>query len=280
MPAMLRGYPPSQTDRETELPGRGQPKRSARPWSLLMLWFSLDAQERRSVPRRELTNTEMSPPQIYDLVESNLRCSDEADIYDQAFLHMIGPRKAASHRCRAYVLLSGGIDSAACVAYYTKKDIRVQAVFVDYGQKAAQRESAAALAVAEHYEVELHTLDFRGNRPKAVGFVPARNAFLIFAAVMELEINSGLLAMGVHAGAAYWDCSAEFAASAQRLLTGYTDGSVQLDFPFLDWVKSDILQFCMTSGVPVELTYSCEVGGDPPCHCCASCKEREGYAVV
>jgi len=40
----------------------------------------------------------------------------------------------------ALILLSGGIDSTACVHYYLDQKFDVKAVFIDYGQKARKNE--------------------------------------------------------------------------------------------------------------------------------------------
>lgn len=44
----------------------------------------------------------------------------------------------------ALVLLSGGIDSAACVAFYRRLGNDVAAVFVDYGQPVREQEERSA----------------------------------------------------------------------------------------------------------------------------------------
>ena len=42
------------------------------------------------------------------------------------------------------ILLSGGIDSAACLHYYLKEKFSVRALFVNYGQAAGEREYESA----------------------------------------------------------------------------------------------------------------------------------------
>ena len=46
----------------------------------------------------------------------------------------------------AWVLLSGGIDSAACAYYFQQRGDNVEAVFIDYGQAAAHAEFRYAQA--------------------------------------------------------------------------------------------------------------------------------------
>ena len=53
------------------------------------------------------------------------------------------------------VLLSGGIDSAACLDFYRRQHFDVSGFHVKYGQAAAHREEAAARAIADHYQIPL-----------------------------------------------------------------------------------------------------------------------------
>ncbi len=48
------------------------------------------------------------------------------------------------------VLLSGGIDSAARVAFYRQLGHAVAGVFVDYGQPVRAQEEKSAVAIAAH----------------------------------------------------------------------------------------------------------------------------------
>lgn len=173
------------------------------------------------------------------------------------------------------VLLSGGIDSTACAAFYLELGFLVHGLFVDYGQAAVQPEVKAAKAIAAHYNISLVMLRWHGQREKREGLVLGRNAFLIFGALMEVPENVSILATGVHSGTDYFDCSPSFVKSAQSLIDMYTGGALQLGVPFLNWSKGDIWSFCKSQQVPVELTYSCERGEAQPCGKCLSCRDLE-----
>src|ERR1041384_1936439 len=54
---------------------------------------------------------------------------------------------------RIVVLLSGGIDSAACCLYFKQRGLVVYPLFVDYGQRALESEWAAAVAVADSLQL-------------------------------------------------------------------------------------------------------------------------------
>jgi 7-cyano-7-deazaguanine synthase len=175
------------------------------------------------------------------------------------------------------VLLSGGLDSAACVDFYKQLERPPCAAFVDYGQAAARLEAHAAKAVAEYYSIPLLALTWRGVRRKGQGIIPGRNCFLISAALMERPRS--VSAIGVHAGTHYSECGEPFLVSMQSVLQASENGEVQLASPFATWRKTEIVEYCTVRGVPVHMTYSCELGTDPPCGNCLSCLDRSSLVV-
>ena len=106
------------------------------------------------------------------------------------------------------------------------------------------------------------------------GEILGRNAFLIFAAVLVSRLKPQIIALGIHEGSSYYDCSEGFLGDIQTLVNGYTAGRIRIAAPFLKWDKPTIWEFCKMIGVPVDSTYSCERGGVPPCGSCLSCKDR------
>lgn len=180
---------------------------------------------------------------------------------------------------RVVTLLSGGIDSSACLAFFRRIHLDQRALFVDYGQVAALPEERAARAIANHFGVPLSALRTEGARSKGTGLIPGRNAALLFHALMEIGEHPSLLAIGVHSGTPFFDCSAEFVRTCQSLFTEYTGGTVSIAAPFVDWSKADVFAFAKEAGVPIALTYSCEAGKDPPCRECRSCLDREALGA-
>jgi 7-cyano-7-deazaguanine synthase len=172
------------------------------------------------------------------------------------------------------VLLSGGIDSAACLEFFLSQQFRVQAIHVDYQQPAAKRERLAVTAISNYYEVPLRVCTWQGGHSKPVGEIVARNAFLFFAAAMECGRTNGLIATGLHSGTSYYDCCESFLSTVQRILDGYSDGRLRVVAPFLSWSKRDVWDYCVTRNVPIPLTYSCEAGSDEACGACLSCRDR------
>lgn len=172
------------------------------------------------------------------------------------------------------VLLSGGIDSATLLRHTRDAWPRVQSLFVDYGQAAAEAERTAAHALAAEANVDHHEVSFRGPSFSA-GEIRGRNAFLIHAALVAWPEERGAIALGIHAHSVYRDCSPEFASLMQASLDLHTGGSLQLSTPFITWTKGDVFSLALDLGVPLHLTYCCEASARGPCGICESCRDRE-----
>ncbi len=174
----------------------------------------------------------------------------------------------------ATVLLSGGIDSAACTHLLASQGFSVSGLFIDYGQAARRLEEASAEKIADYYKLDLTKCRLTSNVNFKSGEIIGRNAFLIFSALMFSDITKGIIALGIHAGTRYYDCSPEFYEIANSIVENYTSNEVKLFAPFLSWTKGDILSYCKRNKMPFDLTYSCENGSNPPCGVCDSCKDR------
>lgn len=175
---------------------------------------------------------------------------------------------------KTVMLLSGGLDSSACAHLLFQKGFSLEAVFIDYGQAAVGMEAKAATAIANHLSISMSRYSVVGAKPYSIGELTGRNAFLISAALFLTSIQSGIVAIGLHAGTSYYDCSEHFVNSMANLVSEQTNGQVSLLAPFIDWGKQDIFDYFTTSGLPLNLTYSCEAGTEPPCGVCSSCKDR------
>jgi 7-cyano-7-deazaguanine synthase len=175
---------------------------------------------------------------------------------------------------RGIVLLSGGIDSSACAHFLVNQSMDVRGVFIDHGQAAAEMERHAAASIAAHLAVSLTCYRVSGSEPFSPGEITGRNAFLTFAALLFTRAQPGLLAMGLHAGTPYYDCSEPFVADIAKLVADHTDGRVSFVAPFLTWSKAQVYDYFVSAELPLRLTYSCESGNVPPCGKCASCRDR------
>ncbi len=175
----------------------------------------------------------------------------------------------------AIVLLSGGIDSTACVAYYLKQNLRPIGLFISYGQAAAKRELKSAKQVAKYYGIKLEISNILLGYKFGSGEIKGRNAVFLLTALMKYSELTGVIALGIHAGSPYYDTTKKFVNDMRKVLASYTDGRIQLDVPFLKLTKPMIYQFCMDNNVPIKLTYSCEKSGKKPCGICNSCLDRK-----
>jgi 7-cyano-7-deazaguanine synthase len=172
--------------------------------------------------------------------------------------------------------MSGGIDSAALVPFYQTRDVDLCALHFDYGQPTAEAERRAVEAICEHYALTLAIQSFGIPLPCETGEFRARNALFLIAAA-AIEPGSSAIAIGIHAGTPYYDCSEAFVEDLRRVFDGYFGGSVSIDAPFLAFDKRHICEFARRAEVPLDLTFSCERTNDAPCGECPSCRDRLAY---
>jgi len=177
------------------------------------------------------------------------------------------------------VLVSGGIDSTACVHYYLNNKYPVKGFFIDYGQSARKKENESAHNVADYYNITLDMAKVDMGMQFGTGEIKGRNAFFVTALLMKYSNFSGMVAIGIHAGVPYYDTSENFILDMKRMVTQYTDGKMQVDAPFMKWQKPMIYQYCADNSVPIHLTYSCEKGDSIPCGQCNSCLDRKALDV-
>ncbi len=201
------------------------------------------------------------------------------------------------------MLLSGGMDSATCLALAARRDPPVHALTVHYGQRHA-RELAAARALARRFEVASHAVVRlpigpllgsaltdrtralpRGRRRTSIPptYVPARNTLLLALALGVAETRRlRAIYLGVNQVdySGYPDCRPPFLAAFDRLSrvatrVGVEEGwAPRVRAPLLRLSKAEIVRLGGTLGVPWELTWSCYEGGRRPCGLCDACRLR------
>jgi 7-cyano-7-deazaguanine synthase len=150
----------------------------------------------------------------------------------------------------------------------------VEGLFFDYGQPAARWECAAARAIAAHLDIPLYVITMQGMAKHEAGEVIGRNAFLIFGAIVLRPWSRGVLAIGVHSGTAYFDCSPTFLEGMTTFVAEHTDGALKLLAPFVTWSKKQVYDYFITEKLPIGVTHSCEAGGAQACNTCNSCRDR------
>ncbi len=213
----------------------------------------------------------------------------------------------------AVILLSGGLDSATCLAIAKAEGFACRCLSFQYGQRHgveldAARDVANALGAAEHLVLNLGldriggsalTADIpvpkqRSTQEMAVGvpitYVPARNTiFLSYALAWAEVLGAADIFIGVNAldYSGYPDCRPEYIEAFEKMANLATARSTEkgigfkIRTPLIDMTKAQILTKGMALGVDYGLTHSCydPAGDGKPCGHCDSCLLRlKGFA--
>lgn len=213
---------------------------------------------------------------------------------------------------RAVCLLSGGLDSATCLALARRDGFRCYALSFDYGQRHRVELDAAArvaesLGAARHLVVPVDLRVFGGSAltgdiavPKGrepdemsleipVTYVPARNTIFLSLALAWAEVlESSDIFIGVNAldYSGYPDCRPEFIEAYESMAnlatrSGVEGGTrVKIHTPLIRLSKAEIVKLGSELGVDFRLTHSCyDPGpGGRPCGRCDSCVlRRKGF---
>jgi 7-cyano-7-deazaguanine synthase len=214
----------------------------------------------------------------------------------------------------AIVLLSGGLDSATCLAIARHDGFSpIHTLAFDYGQRhrhelAAAEKISRSMGAAEHRVVQIDLRQFGASAltsdiavPKnrdekqmsadiPVTYVPARNTiFLSFALALAEVRNARDLFIGVNAidYSGYPDCRPQFIEAFQRMANLATKMTViggrplQIHTPLIQMSKAQIIRRGTELNVDYSLTHSCydpDAAGDA-CGRCDSCLLRKkGFA--
>lgn len=214
---------------------------------------------------------------------------------------------------KAVCLVSGGLDSATCLAMAIRDRFECDALSFDYGQRHSEELNAAkrvtdSMGVREHKIFRIDLRQFGGSAltdaidvPKGrkmeemgegipVTYVPARNTvFLALALAWAEVIEAADIFLGVNAVdySGYPDCRPEYIEAYERMANLATRASVEegvkirIRTPLIHMTKAEIVKKALELGVDVGLTHSCY---DPPgdgraCGRCDSCLlRRKGFA--
>jgi len=191
----------------------------------------------------------------------------------------------------ARVLLSGGMDSAVCLAWAIHGFGRgsVECVFFSYGQRHRDREYAAAVEVARHFGVNHWAvkLDHLGGSSltgdpgdlsgEAV-VVPDRNATMLRQAARMFPPAS-VLVMGACADdwGVFPDCRPDFFDSMRAELS-----PISIETPLVNLNKRGVFILAQRYGGTeiLEWTWSCYRGGGSPCGDCGACVARASAFIA
>jgi 7-cyano-7-deazaguanine synthase len=171
------------------------------------------------------------------------------------------------------VLSSGGIDSTACIHFYLKRKYEVTSLFVDYGQLSKNKEAKSSLNIAKYFNIPYRKIKIKNYKSFSQGYIQGRNALLLTIALINSEFETGIIAIAIHSGTEYSDCSQYFVDHIQLLFDDYSKGTIKIGVPFINFYKYEIWKYCKKNNIPLNLTYSCELGLKQPCNKCSSCKD-------
>jgi 7-cyano-7-deazaguanine synthase len=206
------------------------------------------------------------------------------------------------------VLLSGGLDSATCLALARQQGYACHALSFDYGQR-HRSELDAAQRVAQQLGVaafKVFRLDMGGIGGSAltdtalavpeqessgipITYVPARNTVFLSCALAWAEVlEASAIFIGVNAldYSGYPDCRQDFIDAYQRMANLATRAGVEgrelkIATPLIDMSKADIIRAGHALGVDYGLTVSCYQADAQgrACGKCDSCRfRRKGFA--
>jgi len=212
---------------------------------------------------------------------------------------------------RAVTLLSGGLDSATCLAIARQAGFVCHCLSVDYGQRhqaelQAAARVAARLGAAEHRIVHLDIAQFGGSAltdptiPVPTGgvqpgipvtYVPARNTIMLALALAWAEtLGASDIFVGVNAVdySGYPDCRPAFIHAFERLANLATKAGVEgrpirIHAPLIDLSKAEIIRRGAALGVDYALTVSCYQADEEgrACGLCDACRlRRAGFAAA
>ena len=219
--------------------------------------------------------------------------------------------QTAAPRGPAVVLLSGGLDSATCLAIARAEGHDCHALSFAYGQRhevelAAARRVAVALGAVEHRVMQIDLAAFGGSAltdaaiavPEApspgipVTYVPARNTVFLSLALAWCEVLGARdIYIGVNAVdySGYPDCRPAFIEAFERVANLATragvegGGRLRIRAPLIALSKAQIVRRGGELGVDYAVTVSCYLADAEgrACGRCDSCRlRRDGFAAA
>ncbi|NTV09369.1 MAG: 7-cyano-7-deazaguanine synthase QueC [Zoogloea sp.] len=204
----------------------------------------------------------------------------------------------SAQRPPAVILLSGGLDSATCLAIARAEGYAPHALSVEYGQRhaaelAAARRVASALGAAGHRVAHVDLGQFGGSALTdpalavptdgltagiPITYVPARNTIMLSLALAWAEVlGARHIYVGVNAVdySGYPDCRPAFINAFETMANLATKAAVEgnriaIHAPLIDLSKADIIRRGTALGVDYGLTVSCYQADDEG-HACGQC---------
>lgn len=210
---------------------------------------------------------------------------------------------------KAVICVSGGLDSATCLAIAKSQGFECYALSFDYGQRHNSELKAAAkvatmLGAVQHKTIQLGvgelknsaltdpTLsvpEYTGSLEIPITYVPARNTQFLAVALGWAEVlNAFDIFIGVSSidYSHYPDCRPDYIESFQKMARLATKVGVEgqefnIHAPLLYLSKADTIKVGLSLGVDYSQTISCYQADETgrACGICDSCTFRKkGFA--
>jgi 7-cyano-7-deazaguanine synthase len=161
-------------------------------------------------------------------------------------------------------------------------------LFIDYGQRAAQREWLTCQAVHQSLRLPVPVrMDLSGfgqviasgltreELPvKEEAFTPGRNfLFLLMGSSYAYQVGASSVAIGLLAEqfSIFPDQRRGFLSQAESAISTAMGRDISILTPLMDFGKADVVQLAEAKGI--SGTYSCHTGNSEPCGRCIACLE-------
>lgn len=185
-------------------------------------------------------------------------------------------------------LASGGLDSSLVTVLALEQNMSVFPLFIDYGQRSAEREWSACCAVHEKLKssgpVRMNLSGFGGIIKTGLtsesldvcqdAFTPNRNLlFLVVAAAYAYQLGISNIAIGLLSErfSLFPDQREDFILNAEETIRLAIGKRIYIKTPLFDFSKADVVRLAVQKGIAD--TYSCHVGESQACGKCISCLE-------
>ena len=169
-----------------------------------------------------------------------------------------------------------------------EQGLQIFPLFVDYGQRARDRELAACKLAMQKLglpEPEIAGLSGFGRLIRSGltdptlhiiddAFTPGRNMlFLLTAAAYAHQKNADAISIGLlhESTSLFPDQTSGFLEEAERMITLCMGRNIKVLAPLSSFTKPDVVTLAAEKGI--SQTYSCHLGEEQPCGNCIACNE-------
>jgi 7-cyano-7-deazaguanine synthase len=185
-------------------------------------------------------------------------------------------------------LVSGGLDSTLVAKLAQEEGLQIFPLFVDYGQRARDRELAACRLAMKKLglpEPKVAGLSGFGQLIRSGltdsslhivddAFTPGRNMlFLLTAAAYAYQMKADAISIGLlhESTSLFPDQTAEFLREAELMISLCMGRTIKVLAPLSSFFKSDVVALAAEKGI--SETYSCHMGEEEACGNCIACNE-------